>query len=150
MRLNFKTNRLRDRESSIRSRKRTIASRAGVAALEAAISVPLIVTIVFGAIELSNAIFLRQSLNIAAYEAAKVITRPGTNEALARTRCREIMNIRSVSTFSLSFSPAVTTATPRGTAVTVTLSAPASNLSYGPVRFMTGKNLSTSVVMVRL
>lgn len=52
-----------------------------------AVILPLLVTLVFGAIEMSNAVFLRQSLNIAAYEAAKVITRPGNNEALARTRC---------------------------------------------------------------
>jgi Flp pilus assembly protein TadG len=64
--------------------RRRAGLRTGAAALEAAISVPLIVTIIFGAIELSNAIFLRQSLNMAAYEAAKVVTRPGTNETLAR------------------------------------------------------------------
>ena len=118
--------------------------------MEAAISIPLIVTIVFGAIELSNGIFLRQSLNMAAYEAAKVVTRPGINEVLARTRCDEILNIRQVTNYTLTFSPTVTTATARGTAVTVTLVAPASNLSYGPVRFMTGKNTTSTVVMVRL
>jgi hypothetical protein len=100
--------------------------------------------------EMANAVFLRQSMNMAAYEAAKVITRPGSNEALARTRCQQIMTVRKVSTYTLTFSPTVTTATPRGTQVTVTLSAPASNLSYGPMQFMTGRTLSTTVVMVRL
>jgi Flp pilus assembly protein TadG len=148
----FKINRQHDRKLSIRAKKRAsdFPRRSGVAALEAAISIPLLVTIVFGAIELSNAIFLKQSLNIAAYEAAKVVTRPGLNETLARARCGEIMNIRNITDFSLEFSPIVTPQTPRGTAVTVTLTAPVSNLSYGPLRFMAGTELTTSVVMVRL
>lgn len=122
----------------------------GVAATEVAVALPLLVMLVFGAIELGNAVFLRQSVNMAAYEAAKVITRPGSNETLARTRCQEVMSIRKVSNFTLTFSPTVTTSTPRGTEVTVTVTAPASNLSYGPVRFMTGKTISSTVVMVRL
>jgi Flp pilus assembly protein TadG len=124
--------------------------RRGTAATELAVSLPLLVTLVFGAIEMANAVFLRQSLNMAAYEAAKVITRPGSNEALARTRCAEVLGVRKVTTYTLSFSPTVTTATARGTEVTVTLAATASNLSYGPVQFLTGKTITTTVVMVRL
>ncbi len=129
---------------------RRVRSRCGTAAVEMAVTLPLLVALVFGAMEMANAVFLRQSLNIAAYEAAKVITRPGNNEALARIRCQEILAVRKVSTFTLTFSPTVTTATARGTQVTVTLSAPASNLSYGPVQFMSGKTTTASVVMVRL
>ena len=141
---------LRSEVSSERVSARSGRRRSGAAVLEMAISLPLLITLVFGAMEMANAVFLRQSMNMAAYEAAKVITRPGTNEALARTRCQEIMTVRKVSTYTLTFSPTVTTATPRGTQVTVTLSAPASNLSYGPMQFMTGRTLTTTVVMVRL
>ena len=148
--LRFRIKRCRGNSTHSKRRAGNAASRAGAATVEAAISIPLIVTIVFGAIELSNGIFLRQSLNMAAYEAAKVVTRPGINEVLARTRCDEILNIRQVTNYTLTFSPTVTTATARGTAVTVTLVAPASNLSYGPVSFMTGKNTTSTVVMVRL
>jgi Flp pilus assembly protein TadG len=141
---------LQSEVSSQRVSARSGRRRSGAAVLEMAISLPLLITLVFGAMEMANAVFLRQSMNMAAYEAAKVITRPGTNEALARTRCQEIMTVRKVSTYTLTFSPTVTTATPRGTQVTVTLSAPASNLSYGPMQFMTGRTLTTTVVMVRL
>ena len=60
--------------------------RFGTAAMETAVSLPLLVILVFGAIEMANAVFLKQSMNLAAYEAAKVVTRPGTNAALATTR----------------------------------------------------------------
>jgi len=115
-----------------------------------AVAMPLLITLVFGSMELANAVFLRQSLNMAAYEAAKVITRPGSNETLARSRCNEVLAVRKVAAYTLSFSPTVTTATPRGTQVTVTLTATASNLSYGPVQFMEGKTITSTVVMVRL
>lgn len=141
---------LQSEVSSRRASDRRCRKRSGTAVLEMAVSLPLLITLVFGAMEMANAVFLRQSMNMAAYEAAKVITHPGTNEALARTRCQEIMIVRKVSTYTVTFSPTVTTATPRGTQVTVTLSAPASYLSYGPMQFMTGKTLSTNVVMVRL
>ena len=51
---------------------------------------------------------------MAAYEAAKVVTRPGINEVLARTRCDEILNIRQVTNYTLTFSPTVTTAMASG------------------------------------
>jgi len=115
-----------------------------------AVSLPLLITLVFGSMEMANAVFLRQSINMAAYEAAKVITRPGSNEALARTRCQEVLTVRKVGTYTLTFTPTVTSATAKGTQVLVTLSAPASNLSYGPVQFMTGKTITSRVYMVRL
>lgn len=124
--------------------------RFGSATVEMALSLPLLITLVFGAMEMANAVFLRQSMNMAAYEAAKVITRPGSNEALARTRCQEILTLRKVTSYTLTFSPAVTSTTPKGTQVAVTLSLPATNLSYGPLRFLTGKTFTCTVVMVRL
>lgn len=125
-------------------------NRRGVAAVETALCMPLLVILIFGAIELSNAVFLKQSLNMAAYEAAKVITRPGDNNTLASTRAQQVLSVRKITSYTLTVSPAVTAATARGTQVTVTIQAPASNLSYGPLRFMTGKTISSSAVMVRL
>lgn len=118
--------------------------------METALCMPLLVILIFGAIELSNAVFLKQSLNMAAYEAAKVITRPGDNNTLASTRAQQVLSVRKISNYTLSVSPTITATTARGTQVTVTIQAPASNLSYGPLRFMTGKTISSSAVMVRL
>ncbi len=127
-----------------------LQKRRAVAAMETAVVLPLLVTLVFGAIEISNAVFLKQSLNMAAYEAAKVITAPGSNDTFARLRCQEVLNVRKVTSHTLTFSPNVTALTPRGTQVTITVEASASNLSYGPLRFMTGRTIRSSVVMVRL
>lgn len=124
--------------------------RSGVAALEAAVSLPLLLILIFGSLEIANAVFMKQSLNMAAYEAAKVVTRPGNNRLLAQTRCGEVLAIRKVTNYTLSFTPATPETTLRGTEITVTLQAPASNLSYGPLRFMAGKTVTAVVRMVRL
>lgn len=124
--------------------------RRGAAAIETAVALPLLVILVFGSIELANAVFLKQSLNMAAYEAAKVITRPGDNNTLATTRCQQVLAMRKISNYTLTITPTVTARTPTGTQVTVTITAPSSNLSYGPLRFMAGKTSQTTVKMVRL
>lgn len=126
------------------------SNRRGAAATEAAVTLPVLILLAFGSIEMANAIFLRQSLNMAAYEAAKVVTRPGSNDALARTRCAQVLAMRRVTDFTMTVSPAITTASPRGIMVTVTVTAPAGNLSYGPLRFMSGATLRSQVCMVRL
>ncbi len=113
-------------------------------------SLPLLLVLIFGSLELANAVFMKQSLNMAAYEAAKVVTRPGNNRTLAQTRCGEVMAIRKVTNYTLTFSPAVPETALRGAEITVTLTAPASNLSYGPVRFMAGRTVTAVVRMVRL
>ncbi len=137
---------LRTAETSTHPSKR----RSGVAAVETAVTLPLLLILVFGSIELSNAVFLKQSLNMAAYEAAKVITRPGDNNTLATTRCQQVLAVRKITNYTLTINPAVTSATPRGTRITVTVTAGPSNLSYGPVRYMAGRNIRSTVSMVRL
>ena len=48
--------------------KRHRRTRRAVAAVEFAVCLPVIIMLVFGAIEASSFIFLKQSLNVAAYE----------------------------------------------------------------------------------
>ena len=45
--------------------------RGGTAAVEAAVSLPLLIVLVFGAIEVASGVFLSQTLAIAAYEGAR-------------------------------------------------------------------------------
>ena len=52
--------------------------RRGVAAVEFAVCLPVIILLVFGAIEASSFIFLKQSLNVAAYEGIRESIRDWT------------------------------------------------------------------------
>lgn len=127
-----------------------ISLRHGLAAMETAVCLPFIAMMIFAGVELSNAVFLKQSVNLAAYEAAKLISAPGNNAARAGTRVQQILSSRKVTNYTLTSTPVVTASTPTGTMITVVVSAPATNLSYGPVLIMSGRTVSSTVVMSRL
>ena len=123
--------------------------RRGIAALETAVTLPILAFLTFGSLELSNLIYLRQSMTIASYEGSRTVTRPGGSQALAQTRVQEVLNARGVTEFTVQFTPAVTTATARGTMVQVRVSSTNSSLTYAPFRLFTGSSVSSSTTMVR-
>ena len=92
--------------------------------MELAVCLPLLVTLVLGSIEVSNAIFLKQSLTTAAYEGAQVTTCIGGTEAEARTRINEVLTAHGISRATVSISPKVDSDTEPGTPITVTVTAP--------------------------
>ncbi|TWW11308.1 hypothetical protein E3A20_05120 [Planctomyces bekefii] len=89
-------------------------------------------------------------MNLAAFEAAKSISSPGDNNSLALQSAASVMTSRRTPNYTISISPTVTQDTPRGTAITVTVTASTSNLSFGPVSFMSGQTVSAVVRMARL
>lgn len=133
-----------------RSRKTPRASRGGVAATETAIMLPLLVVFVFGAIELANGMYLQQTLSVAAYEGARALSRPGATGQEGEQRIAEVLLARDVDEYQITISPAITAATPRNTEITVTITAPASEYSVGPVQFFQGRWMARQVRMVRL
>jgi len=90
-----------------------------VAAVEAAVSLPLLVLLVFGSIELANFIFLTQTLSFASYEGAREAVRPGATVADVNDRVGQIMHARGILDYAVSITPQLTAATPRGTKITV-------------------------------
>jgi Flp pilus assembly protein TadG len=124
------------------------AARMGIATVETAICLPMVIFITFGSIELSNLLFLRQTLTIASYEAARAATKPGGSEGLGTTKAGEVLLARGVSTYSVTYTPNVTTSTPRGTLIRATVSTATSNLTYAPFRLFSGSAISSSTAMV--
>ncbi len=124
--------------------------RSGTAAVETAVTLPLLAVLVFGSIESANAIFMRQSLEVAAYEVAREVTRPGATQAIGVTRAQEVLSARGIATYSLQISPTITATTPRGTEISVTVSTNAAAIGTGPLRFFKDKQLQAQTFMVRL
>ncbi len=133
-----------------RRRPVRVRSRTGAAVVEAAITLPLLFVMVFGAIELSNGIFLKQSLTVAAYEGARTATRPGGTGVQASLRIREVLASRAIEGEVVNITPNVTSLTPRGTMVTVTVGVLGDSQAIGPLQLLQGKMLQQSAVMVRL
>ncbi|MEM7477200.1 MAG: TadE family protein [Planctomycetota bacterium] len=126
------------------------ASRSGIATIECLICLPVLLTITFGTIELCAAMFLKETLTIAAYEGARVGVQSGGTDAEAISRIEQVLDERgivydgSAITFSSpSFNSAATL-----DMVTVTIEVDcSSNLPITGGNFFTGQSLSASIVM---
>lgn len=96
----------------------------GAALVELAICLPILVTLFLGAIEISNFIYLRQALASAAYEAARVAIQNGATAQAPIDKANKVLAARKLKGATVTVSPAVTS--PRGTRLTITVSAPSS------------------------
>jgi Flp pilus assembly protein TadG len=124
--------------------------RQGLAVVELAICLPLMVMLTFGAIEAANAIYLKQTLVTAAYEAARTATALGATQADGEARYSEIVTSVGMKGAAITFTPNITTNTASGTAIRVTVTAPADSNSFSIRRFMKGTTLRAAVTMPKL
>jgi len=125
-------------------------SRRGAAVVELAVCLPLILMLTFGAIEAANAVFLKQSLVTAAYEAARAATASGGTEEDGETKFEEVLAVRGVKNATIEFSPSITPLVQPGTPITVVIHAPSNSNSVGPQWYMKNSHIRAVVVMPRL
>jgi Flp pilus assembly protein TadG len=72
-------------------------TRKGVATVELAVVLPVLLALVFGSIEVCQRLYTKQSVVIAAYESCRVASRQVSGTAAAQNRCEELLaqqNIR--------------------------------------------------------
>ena len=106
------------------STKRTVPTRRhrqGVAAVEAAICLPILLTVTLLFIEFSNLLFLRQTLKVASYEGIRVATKQGSSADDVAEVCQNILDSRQVVDYEISIEPEVFSVIDRGTLVTVSI-----------------------------
>jgi Flp pilus assembly protein TadG len=135
-------------------RKRRSRRRGG-AVVEAALTLPLVLLLVSASVELSTAIYLKESLTIAAYEGARIaITRKADNEDVV-DRIEQVFTERGISTGGVSISSLVSISPAADTAdildpITITVSAPTERncvVPLGWLQIIAPEELSASVVM---
>lgn len=125
------------------------ARRRGVAAVEFAVCLPVIILLVFGSIEASSFIFLKQSLNAAAYEGVREAIRLGSDSNAGTERATAILNARGVSDFVIEFPSGDAGAADRGEEVVITVSAPTGNNRPITGQFLADRMIVARVVMVK-
>ncbi len=130
-------------------RKQHRGKRHGVAAVEFAVCLPVLILLVFGAIEASSFIFLKQSLNVAAYEGIRESIRIGSNNANGVNRAENILNARNVRDFDIAFPGGESATAERGDEVVIEVSAPTATNSPLAGQFVTNRVLTARVVMVK-
>jgi Flp pilus assembly protein TadG len=116
-------------------------ARAGAAAVEAAIILPLMISlIVFPTIEMSQFGMLSQQMNAAAREGCRTAVMEGNSEADVEARVMAIMDKTTLD--SITISPDHWSTAPAGTAIRVDLS-----LSYDEVAWLGTPMLLRGVIL---
>lgn len=81
---------------------KTGEKRRGSAVVELAICLPIVMGLVWGTIELSNSIFLKQTITSAAHEGALVGTSNGALHSEIQTRVQTVLNNRLSVPFTIN------------------------------------------------
>jgi Flp pilus assembly protein TadG len=119
-----------------------VRRRRGTATVELAVCLPLLVILALGAIEATNAIFLKERVTAAAYEGARKATTPGKTTDDATTAAQNVLTQFGISGGTITVTPAVGTATTAGAQVSVSISVPLSSNTCMK-SFIVGKVVST-------
>jgi Flp pilus assembly protein TadG len=108
-------------------RKRRIAGRDGVAAIEVALTAPVLLLFLFAALEFGRYNMIQQIANNAAFEAARACIVPGATASNGQTAGQNILTAVGIKGGTVTISPATITITT--TTITATVTVPiASNL----------------------
>lgn len=125
-----------------------LCQRSGIAAVEVAICLPVLVLVVFGSIEMSSRIYSKQAGTAAAYEAIRVATSTGGTEAAARQRATEVLAALNIQGATIAVTPPIDASMRRGTLVTVSVDIP-SSLNSGGLGFLFPTQIVADVTMVK-
>lgn len=121
----------------------------GVAAVEFALCLPVILLIVLATVEACTMVFLKQSLSIAAYEGARAALTQSASSADVSRVAGQVLTERRVSGGTVTISPANLASIQPGEYLTVTVTAPAAGNNAVPLRFYRGRTLSGSATMMK-
>ena len=120
----------------------------GVAAAELAVCLPVVVLLVIATLEACSAVFLKQSLTVAAYEGVRTAIVPGTTSSTITATCNQILKDRKVKGAKVTVSPSNISALKPGDYVDVTVTAPCASNTVVPVNFYSGKNMTAKASMM--
>ena len=123
--------------------------RRGLATVELAIGLPVVLILIFGSIETCSMVYVRQALSASAYEAARIAIRADGSSAAAEAQGINVLTAHGIDTAEFVFSPADVSAVDRGEQISVTASAPADSHSVIPLDYFAGMMLTTTTVMIK-
>lgn len=124
-------------------------SRRGVATVECALCLPIFVAITFATVDLCSAMFLKESLTLAAYEGVRIgVQRGGTDDGVI-ARIEQILEERGVSYIEDSIAISEPGFDDASTLehVTVTLTVPCQGNMPLTGNFFQNRSMSASVTM---
>ncbi len=123
--------------------------REGVATVELAIVLPVLVSLTFGVIEVTNLIYLKQSLEICAYEGARIALVPGTTPGNVEATCQSLLAARGVQGATITITPANFQSRPYGTDIKVSITARLADNLISPPFILSDRTVTGTVVMMK-
>jgi hypothetical protein len=141
--------RIAQRRQHPRGNRFPVAPRAGVATTELALCLPILLLIVFGTIESTSVIFLKETLTTAAYEGARAAIAANATTLDVTNACDRILNERHVRFASITVTPADLSNVPIGQFVTVTVAAPFASNSLLHGWYFNSESLAGMVTMMK-
>lgn len=124
-------------------------NRRGAAVVELAITLPVFVLILVATIETTTMVFLQQSLEIGAYQGARIALIPSSTSGKVVTAVDQVLANRNVNSTSVSIVPSNYSTSPYGTKITVRVSAPCNANSPFSPWFYGGRTLTGEVTMMK-
>lgn len=122
--------------------------RRGVAAAELAVCLPIVVLLVIATIEACSALFLKQSLTVAAYEGARTALQETATTASIEAACNQILADRKIKGAQVTLKPANLSTLVPGNYIDITVTAPCASNSLVPATFYRGRSLSATASMM--
>ncbi|HEX2477189.1 MAG TPA: TadE family protein [Lacipirellulaceae bacterium] len=120
----------------------------GVAAVELAVCLPIVVLLVVATIEACSAVFLKQSLTVAAYEGVRMALVEGATAGNVQASCNQVLADRTIEGGTITISPSDIASLKVGEFVNVTVSAPCDENSIVPANFYRGRRMSATASMM--
>lgn len=132
-----------------RRSNRRASNRRGLAVVELAVCLPVIILIIFASIEACSLIFLQQGLQTAAYETARFAVTPKSRSATAITRGEQVLNDRAIRAATVELSPSDMERTAPGTLVVASVQASLGANRVMPDFFYGNQQLTATATMMK-
>ncbi len=123
--------------------------RRGVATVEFAVCLPVIVLVVLGSIEAASMLFLRQAMIQSAYEGAKVAILRNADNDDAIAAAEAVVRSRQLDGVTISFDPPNVASAAPGDTIRVTASAPGNANSFIPFGPFRNNVVAADAVMIK-
>jgi Flp pilus assembly protein TadG len=120
-----------------------------VATVEFAVLLPVLILIIFGTIEITSRLFLRQSGAIAAYEGVRLAARRTVDAETVRNRCLELLEGRRVTGATIEITPPTTAEVPTGGLIQIRITMPYEGNTPAAFALGDGASMQITASMLR-
>ena len=130
-------------------RRRKSELRKGTSAVECAFCIPIVLLLTFATLEICSAIFVKETLTIACYEGARIGVKRRATAQAAYDQTESVLQARGIVDYTINVTPSDFGTLDALDVITINVEAPVDGNAFFIGQFIEGRNLSSTVRMVR-